>query len=234
MLSVEIFKTHHKRVSDRFATKNGRVPSTDELRLEYFGSRTLAGYRELFSDETWIELCDLAILECTFMPEASWFRKRAEALTQREVESSGGLPLMLVGAEVVPATAAEILAAKAKAKARQDAEARDLRLAQSKLFKTVKGVPQPIAPFLEWVRSNRYRLYDYLSIAARRGVYCMTEDSKIESYLCRNLRIQQAFIESRSTGSTPLDDYLSELNRRVREQARSLAGTSRSLELEGF
>lgn len=235
MLSKEVFKAHHGKLVEFFATKNGVPPSADELKIQFYGTETRAGYQRSFTDQTWVELCGLAMLECEFMPRPSWFFARAEALTRRAAESSGGVPLMLIGSEVVPATAAEILVAKAKAKARQEAEALELRSAQSKLFKTIKGVSQPIAPFQEWVRANRHRLYDYLSIAARKGVYCMTEDEKIVAYLCRNRRIQQVFIEQQSSGSTPLDNYLSELNRRVQEQARQLAGAGRSLELtEGF
>lgn len=241
MLSKQVFQEHHQKVVNFFATKNSNPPSADELKIQFCGTSTVPGYRDSFTDETWAELCGIAILECEFMPKPRWFFSRAEALTRRLAESSGGTPLMLVGAEIVPATAEEIAAAKAKVKAgiaAAKAKAKASRTQISNpdgLFVEVDEVLRPIDSFLSWVQSHRYRLYERLSPAARTGVYYMTEDDKIDLFLCRTAWVQEAFVQSPSAQASPLDEYLEELNRRVREQAKQLIGTRQAAGfLEGF
>lgn len=167
---------------------NSPPPSAKLFTILYAGTRSSPGYKR-FSEETFEELCVLAIQECKYMPAFEWFVNRAVQLSApgREVVTV----LSIAAAEDLddPIGQTEIRRLIAEAEGSFD-QARRAKEAKAKALVS-GGVIDP--RFTEWIEENVLTLRQRFSTIARRGG---ANRSRLIWLLQGNLACQLAYIES--------------------------------------
>jgi hypothetical protein len=226
-LTPQTFEKHYRALYSQLGKKSEPLTS-DDLSLVYHGFGDKQGLAR-YSKETFIQLCQTALDECTYMPRPSWFYQRASELTEASrclpsggdlaIRSGGGLALsgqaMLPMEPIAQAEISRIL--KSEQTARRNKEVSQSERAEA-LVK-LNGKAQVFNPkFAQWVGENAAEL------ALRQGIRRSgvgAAEKRLLHTLTSNRSVRLAYIKFLDGEDGELDKYMAELRRRQQQMVRS-------------